>query len=271
MRPEPVRVGVAKFDLTLSAVERYTPDGAPAGIGGVLEYSSDLFERAAVEQIGARLVRLLDTVVRDADLPVGRVDVLDVVERERLLVQCNDTARVVPVGTLPELFQAQVAGTPGAVAVLHQPADGGGWVQVSYERLNARANQLARVLLARGIGPEDLVAVALPRGVELITALLAVVKTGAAYLPIDPDYPHERIRFMLHDAAPVLMVTSDVVVGLVGSMAGVGGDPVVSVPGLVSWLAVDDPVVVSLWRPRAETMWGTPTVEGSCCPRIRRM
>ncbi|MFB6812848.1 AMP-binding protein, partial [Streptomyces sp. NPDC056387] len=118
-----------------------------------------------------------------------------------MLVEWNDTAREVPDVTLPGLFEAQVQRTADAPAV----ASGG--VELSYAQLNARANRLARHLVACGVGPEGLVAVALPRSVDLVVALLAVVKSGAGYVPVDPEYPAGRIAYMLADAEPALVIT----------------------------------------------------------------
>ena len=112
----------------------------------------------------------------------------------------NGTAREVAAGTLPGLFEAQVARTPGAAAVVFE----GG--MVSYGELNARANRLARYLVSLGVGPESVVAVCLPRGPGLLAALLGVAKAGGSYLPLDPDYPAERLGYMLADAGPACVV-----------------------------------------------------------------
>jgi non-ribosomal peptide synthetase component F len=117
-------------------------------------------------------------------------------------LEWNDTDHEVPAATLPQLFEAQVARTPDLPAVVF---DGG---SLSYAELEARANRLAHLLIRRGVGPERIVALALPRSVEIVEAQLAVVKAGAAFLPVDPGYPPERIAFMLADAAPVLVITS---------------------------------------------------------------
>ena len=106
-----------------------------------------------------------------------------------------------PRATLPELFQAQAARTPHATAVVFQDTE------LSYEDLNGRANRLARLLIVRGVGPESLVAVVMERSADLVVALLAVVKAGGAYLPVDPGYPADRISYLLTDAAPVLTLT----------------------------------------------------------------
>ncbi|MFE6489725.1 amino acid adenylation domain-containing protein, partial [Streptomyces sp. NPDC057757] len=123
-------------------------------------------------------------------------------EQRLVLKDWNDTGREVPAATLPELFQAQAARTPDAVAVVFEG------VEVSYGDLNERANRLARLLIDRGVGPESRVAVMMHRSVDLVVALLAVVKAGGAYVPVDPDYPAERITFLLTDARPLLVLTS---------------------------------------------------------------
>ncbi|MFD0383497.1 AMP-binding protein [Streptomyces stramineus] len=137
----------------------------------------------------------------DASRRVGELDVLSAGEL-RQLAQWNDTAGEVPAATLAGLFEAQAVRTPDADALVC------GDVCLSYAELDARANRLARLLLTRGVGPESYVAVALPRGVELPVALLAVAKTGAAYLPVDPGYPADRIGYIFDDARPVCVLTT---------------------------------------------------------------
>ncbi len=151
-----------------------------------------------------RFLRLLETiaVATDPDQPLGRIDLLTAEERHQLLHTWNDTTAPIPPACLPELFQAQVAATPEAVAVVF------GDTRLSYAQLNTAANHLAHTLIDRGIGPEVLVALALPRSTEMIIALLGVLKTGAAYLPLDPDYPPARLVFMLTDAHPALLITT---------------------------------------------------------------
>nr|WP_275883849.1 non-ribosomal peptide synthetase [Streptomyces sp. FXJ1.172]WEO94732.1 amino acid adenylation domain-containing protein [Streptomyces sp. FXJ1.172] len=197
-----LRTGTAKFDLTFDLTEhRGGPDDA-RGIDGVLEFSADLFDRATAESIGERFVRLLEAVAADPGRRIGSVELLSQDERARVLGEWNDTAQEVAEVTLPELLQAQAARTPGADALV---CDGG---VVSYRELHGRANRLARLLAGRGIGPERVVALVMPRCAEQVVALLAVLKAGAAYLPVDPDYPAERIAYMLRDAAPALLLTT---------------------------------------------------------------
>ncbi|MGW2052262.1 amino acid adenylation domain-containing protein, partial [Streptomyces sp. NPDC001858] len=166
-----------------------------------LDYRPDAFTIAEVEELGERLVRVLEAVVTDSGQPVLEIDVLSEDERERTLNAWNDTAHEVPDTTLPELFEEQVVRTPDSVALVS------GGTKLSYAELNGRVNRLARYLVSLGAGPERLVAVALPRSLDLVVGLLAVVKTGAAYVPVDPEYPSDRIAYMLQDAQPVLVIT----------------------------------------------------------------
>ena len=202
---QPMSSGVAKFDLALILTESRVTQGMSGGIEGTIEYSTDLFERKTVEAIAARLVRLFESAIADPDLPIGGIDILDPAERGRVLVEWNDTARAVPSTTLPALIEAQVAQRGDATALVGEDTT------LTYAALNARANRLAHLLIAQGAGPEQIVALALPRSAEQIVGLLAIVKSGAAYLPLDPDYPADRLAFMLADARPVCLVTSDAI------------------------------------------------------------
>ncbi|MEV6875260.1 non-ribosomal peptide synthase/polyketide synthase [Amycolatopsis sp. NPDC051128] len=167
------------------------------GIG----YDPALFDAATIERLAGRLEHVLDALADDPARPLGALDVLTGPERDQILVAFNETRHEVPPVTLTGLVEDQVARTPDAVAVL------AGGERLTFAELDTRANRLARALAARGAGPERIVALALPRSVEIVVAQLAVLKTGAAYLPIDPDYPAERIAFMLADADPVVVVT----------------------------------------------------------------
>ncbi len=206
-RREPINLGVAEFDLSVSLRERRGRDGTPEGIDGVIEYSTDLFDRATVESMPARLVRLWEAVVADPDRPISRIEILTTEERHRLLVDYNNTTHPVIQACLPALFETQVQATPEAVAVAFEDTT------LTYSQLNAKANQLAHALIGRGVGPEQIVALALPRSPELVVSILAVLKAGAAYLPVDPDYPAARIGFMLHDAQPALLLTDTQIEG----------------------------------------------------------
>ncbi len=198
---EPVALGSAKFDLSLSLLEQRTAQGAPAGIAGVLEYATDLFERASMEAMAARLQRLVAAAVAAPDRALGSLDILSAAERRTILVEWNDTARAIAPATLPQLFAAQVARSPAAVAVVHEDR------ALSYRELDARSSRLAHHLRALGVGPEAVVGLCVERSPEMIVGLLGILKAGGAYLPLDPDYPAERLAFMLADAGAAVLVT----------------------------------------------------------------
>ncbi|MEU5100840.1 amino acid adenylation domain-containing protein [Streptomyces sp. NPDC021354] len=184
------------FDLAFDFAEQ-EPDGR---LHGRIAYRPDLFDAHTAESLARRLVRLLEHVAADPEQPVGRLDVLVADERAWAVDGWNDTAQEVPSTTLPELFRAQVARTPDATALVFRDE------RLTYADLDARVERLARVLAGKGAGPGETVAVALPRSVELVATLLAVHRTGAAYLPLDTQYPAERTAFMLDDARPVLVL-----------------------------------------------------------------
>ncbi|MFG3056406.1 amino acid adenylation domain-containing protein [Kitasatospora sp. NPDC048239] len=193
----------AKFDLDFQFGELFDGQGRPAGLQGAVTFAVDLFDHATVATMAQRFTRVLTAAVADPEQPVSRIEILDADERALILTGWNDTARELPATTLPELFEAQAARTPDATALVHQGAES------TYAELNERANRLAHLLVEHGVGPETLVGIHLERSTDLITALLAVLKAGGAYLPIDPDYPAERIGYMLADARPALVITSE--------------------------------------------------------------
>ncbi|MER8105695.1 amino acid adenylation domain-containing protein, partial [Kitasatospora sp. NPDC094016] len=193
----PVPTGTSRVDLTFGLAENRGPDGTPAGLTGAVEYSTDLFDRGTVEALVARWARLLAAVAADPDRPIGAIDLLSAEERRELLPAVDGAAAT---ASLPELFAAQAAATPDALALVCGDAD------LTYRELNSRANRFAHALVARGVGPEQVVAVALPRSVESVVAVLGVLKAGAAYLPVDPSYPASRIAYMLEDACPALVI-----------------------------------------------------------------
>ncbi len=190
--------GTATFDLTLSLAEE--ADGMDAS----MEFNSDLFDQATVERMLGHFENLLQAIVQDPDQPVDRLELLSPEEKRQILVEWNDTARDFPLDRcVHQLIEEQVARTPDAVAVV------AGEERLTYAELNARANQLAHFLCQRGVGPEERVAIALDRSVQLIVAVLGVLKAGGAYLPLDPTYPAERLRFMLEDAQPKVLLTQE--------------------------------------------------------------
>ncbi|MEV4583397.1 amino acid adenylation domain-containing protein, partial [Nonomuraea jabiensis] len=197
----------ARFDLEFSVHEAFGADGAPAGLRGSLTAAADLFDRQSAELLVARWVRVLSAVAADPRARLSAVEAVDAAERDRALVRWQEA----PVGgaalSLVELFESQVARTPEATAVVCEGAE------VSYADLDARAERLARLLAARGVGAESVVAVVLERGVDAIVAMIAVLKAGGAYLPVDPSYPVARVRLLVAETA--LVVASAETAGLV--------------------------------------------------------
>jgi amino acid adenylation domain-containing protein/non-ribosomal peptide synthase protein (TIGR01720 family) len=183
-----------------------------------------------------RFLGLLDTIaLADPHQPISRIDILTAEERHQLLISYNNTSHQVAQTNLPALFETQVQDTPQAVAVVFENTT------MTYAQLNAKANQLAHALIARGVGPEQIVALALPRSPELIVAILAVLKAGAGYLPVDPDYPAARISCLLQDAQPVLLLTTTQTEDGLPSA------------DLTARLVLDDPATVTLLAGCADT------------------
>ncbi|WP_344517454.1 amino acid adenylation domain-containing protein, partial [Streptomyces pulveraceus] len=199
----PAGAAVAKFDVEVRVGESWDAEGAPAGLRGSLIVAADLFDARSAESIAGRWTRALDVLTADPTLSLSSLDVLGETERHQVVVEWNDTARELPTGLVPELFEAQAARTPGAVAVVAEGAE------MSYAELDERANRIAQFLVGQGVGPESIVGLCLPRGIDTVAAILAVWKTGAAYLPMDPEYPAERIGFMLRDSGVVLTLTTE--------------------------------------------------------------
>ncbi|MEV7190093.1 amino acid adenylation domain-containing protein, partial [Kitasatospora sp. NPDC093102] len=218
---EQTTLDIAKFDLSIGAIEHRGPNAAPAGLSLALEYATDLLDRATAQRLARYFTRVLEAAADDPDQPISRIDILDPTERQQLLGQWNGGGSGTEPTSLPVLFEAQVARTPDAVAVHSHDAT------LSYAQLDARVNQLARALTEHGAGPEHRIAIALPRSADMIVALLAVLKSGAAYVPVDPDYPADRIAYMLQDSAPLLVLTVD---GIVPAL-----------PDRIDILSLDDP------------------------------
>jgi amino acid adenylation domain-containing protein len=184
---------LATFDL--SAEFREDDDGLRLS----LIYNSGLFDRETVERMAGHFEALLCQAVEDPDRHLSELDLLDVVERERVLLQWNDTTAPRPDATLPEL----VAGLPGATAVTCEGHC------LTYAQLEAQANRLAHRLRHEGVRPGVLVALCATRSVETLVALLAVMKAGGAYLPLDPEYPKDRLSFVLADSGARLLLTEE--------------------------------------------------------------
>ncbi|GLU49966.1 non-ribosomal peptide synthetase [Nocardiopsis ansamitocini] len=212
VRAETVETGYVPFDLAIEIDNETTRTGPAAALTGTVQYSTDLFDRDTVVSLVDRLVALIEDAVADPGRRVSRFELWHPGERERVLRRWNDTARPVPDTTLPELLQARAAEAPQRDAVL-APGE-----RVSYGAFNTRVNRLARLLVEHGAGPESVVAVAVPRSADQAVAVWAVLKAGAAYMPVDPDYPAERIAFLFDDITPLaVLATAETAPGLPGA------------------------------------------------------
>ncbi|MFQ6399203.1 amino acid adenylation domain-containing protein, partial [Nocardia sp. KC 131] len=208
-----VETSTARFDLqfTLSEIPAATESGAAsrsAGMAVTLTYATDLFDESTAAAIVRQWTRVLEAVVADAEVLVGDIPLLDAAETARELRGWNETRRELGQGaTLVELFADQVERTPDAVAVL-DPAAG---QALTYGEFARRVHRLARRLVEAGVGPETFVAVGIPRSLDLLVAIYAVVEAGGGYVPLDLEQPAERIAYVLDAADPVcVLVTSGV-------------------------------------------------------------
>ncbi|MFD6550206.1 amino acid adenylation domain-containing protein [Streptomyces sp. NPDC058398] len=228
LAPEPTRGGGLLFNTAFRAAIDGTAGGAAPAVASVapdalrppldlvleagpaelvLTYRQDLFQDSTAHRVADHYATLLADALARPDALVGELELLGAEERERVLVEWNDTGHDVASRTWPEMFAEQVRLRPDAVALVFED------VRLTYAELDARANRLAHTLIARGAGPERVVALAVPRSAELIVAEVAVLKAGAAYLPVDTDYPADRVSYMLTDASPVCLITTTEVAG----------------------------------------------------------
>ncbi|MFB9235167.1 amino acid adenylation domain-containing protein [Plantactinospora siamensis] len=221
--------GVAKYDLSLV----FADDGPGRGLRGALEYSSDLFDRSTAERLAEAYGGLLDAVLADPDRTLAELPVMSDRERRRVVVEFNDTAVPGPVPWVADLVAEQGRLRPDAVAVRDDAE------AITYGQLNSLANRTAHRLLAAGVGPGDLVAVCLPRSARTVAALLGVLRSGAAFLPLDPTYPAARLAYLVADAeAAALIADGEPPAGFAGAVLAADdpgawpeADPAVPAPG----------------------------------------
>ncbi|MFB6392422.1 amino acid adenylation domain-containing protein [Polymorphospora lycopeni] len=194
LRPLASSTGAAKFDLSVEAAEQAD------GLHLTFEYNTDLFDAATVARMADHFVRLLGQVAADPSVPVGALRLLGPAERRRQVVDWNRTGRPVTVSSLVERFGERARRHPDRLAA----AGAGG--RLDYGTLDRRSNRLAHALIARGVRADQVVGLHAGRGVELVVAILGILKAGAAYLPLDPTLPPARLAGMVDDAAPVLVL-----------------------------------------------------------------
>ncbi len=187
---------IAKFDLTLSMLED------AGGLSGSFEYNVDLFDAATIQRMAGHLQRLLEGIVADPDQSITNLPLLTGAEHRQLLVEWNDTDTEYPHDQCAhQLFETQVRRAPDAIAVMFEEE------RLTYAELDRRTNQLARHLQKLGVQPDTLVGICMERSIEMIVGLLGVLKAGGAYVPMDPDYPQERLTFVLEDTQMRVVLT----------------------------------------------------------------
>ncbi len=191
-------VKTAKFDLSLAMMEKEQQ------LKGVIEYNTDLFDTSRIIRMAGHFQTLLESIVADPEQPISEVAILSKDERQQVLVAWNNIQMDYPQDCcIHELFEAQVAQTPDAIAVVF------GEKCLTCGELNRRANQLAHYLLASGLRSEELVGICMERSMEMITGVLGILKAGGAYVPLDPTYPKERLSFMLADSHISVLLTTE--------------------------------------------------------------
>ncbi|MCY1078719.1 non-ribosomal peptide synthetase [Archangium lansingense] len=190
--------GTVRFDLVLSLGRN------AEGLAGSLEYSTDLFESGTIERMVGHLHVLLEAVLAEPQRPVAELSLMDARERQRVLTEWNDTRADFPANAcIHDLFEAQVARTPEATAVVYEDTT------LTFRQLDERANQLARHLLASGLRVEERVGLCVERSLDMVVGMLGVLKAGGAFVPLDPGLPPERLAYMLENSGARLVITQE--------------------------------------------------------------
>ncbi|MFG3497629.1 amino acid adenylation domain-containing protein [Streptomyces sp. NPDC047928] len=211
----PFRIRSAKFDLVFSFTEQTSADGDTGSLSCRLEFATELFDQETAERIGDRLRRLAAALVQAPEQPLSQAEILAGDERRLVLEGFNGTPRQVDEASLPALFAQRLAERPDAVAVVERSRS------VTYAQLDARADRIARLLAARGVGAESVVGVAVPRSVDMVATVVAALKLGAAFLPLDLVHPGDRLTYMIEDSGAALVVGTEPVAGKIPDVAGV--------------------------------------------------
>lgn len=197
----PVRIDLAKFDLTFAFIEKLGADGTPGGIDANLEYAVDLYDESTAETFARALVQVLSTVTGDAERPLSAIPLLGPTERKQIVEAWNATDTDVPDACLHDLIAERLRLTPDAVAVTF------GTDELTARQLDERSAQLANLLRSLGVGRGSRVGLCLERSPEMVVGVLGVLRAGAAYLPLEPSYPGDRIALMIEDARlPVVII-----------------------------------------------------------------
>jgi surfactin family lipopeptide synthetase A len=204
-----VESSTTQLDLTLEILDSVN------GLAGRFEYNTDLFERSTIDRMAKHFQNLLEAIATNPQQKVSQIPLLSKSEQQQILIDWNDTAVNYPQDIcLHKLVEAQVERTPDAIAVIYEDQ------QLSYQELNQKANQLAHHLLAIGIQPEQLVGICVERSLDMLVGLLGILKAGAAYVPIDPSYPRDRIEYMLSDSQAKILITQQSLINQIPEYSG---------------------------------------------------
>ncbi len=188
---------ISKFDLTLNAFE------TAQNMCFNLQYRTKLFKKETIERLSRNFTQLIETVVTNPEFKISEVELLTIEEKERLLVEFNDTNTIYPEKPLHQIIEEQVEKAPDQIAVIFKDS------QLTYQQLNEKANQLARVLRNKGVENDQIIGMMIDRSVEMMIGIIAILKAGGAYMPIDSTYPEARIRYMLEDSETKIILTQE--------------------------------------------------------------
>ncbi|MCX5046719.1 amino acid adenylation domain-containing protein, partial [Aldersonia sp. NBC_00410] len=202
VEPAGTDAGLSQFDLNFIIGDSYDEHGIPSGLGGEVTFATDLFDESTVALFAQRFERLLASIVTDASMAVGDIELLDAAERTAVLTERNATDVGAFEGLLLDRFEHAATTSPGAVAVVFEGE------ALSYGEFAARVNRLARHLISMNVGPESRVVLAMRRSLDLVVGMYAVVTAGGAYVPVDPDHPAERIGWVLESSEPVVVLST---------------------------------------------------------------
>ncbi len=196
IKPYKFENSISKFDMTMTAVE------LESGISISIQYCTKLFNQATIERMYKHLENVIQAVTENIDIKLSEVELLTKEERQQILTDFNNTKADYPKDkTIHQLFEEQVENTPDNIAVIYEEKS------FTYRELNERANQLARVLREKGVKSDSIVAIMVEKSLEMIVGIMGVLKSGGAYLPIDPEYPKDRIEYMLEDSEAIMLLT----------------------------------------------------------------
>jgi amino acid adenylation domain-containing protein len=214
VRPWPVDTSTAKFDLSLIVTETRSPENTAkasrklSGLSCVFEYSTDLFDEQFIARLAQRWVRLLEALVADQNQLLKQIQLTDEIERRLVTIDWNQTYRDFPQHLcIHQIFEEHTSRNPDAMAITYLDPSNAHTEEISYGQLNQRANQLAHYLTTLGVTAESRVGIAIDRSIDLVVAMLAIIKAGATYVPLDFSFPPERLRFVLQDTGVMALLT----------------------------------------------------------------